>query len=67
MHVLVRMHVQGGGFYIDVGCASLISTGKVGLRSGSGASVARLEPGAVVLESGESLPADLLIYAYTSC
>ena len=28
---------QGGGFYIDVGCASLISTGKVGLRSGRGA------------------------------
>eukprot|EP00966_Prymnesium_polylepis_P076328 1769192-Prymnesium_polylepis.1 len=54
---------QGGGFYIDVGCASLIATGRVGLRSGSGASIARLERGAVVLESGEHLPADLLVYA----
>jgi len=54
---------QGGGFYIDVGCASLLATGKVGLRSGSGASIARLDGDAVLLESGERLAADLLVYA----
>ena len=54
---------QGGGFYIDVGCASLIATGKVGLRSGSSASIARLDGDAVLLESGERLVADLLVYA----
>ena len=54
---------QGGGFYIDVGCASLIATGKVGLRSGSSASIARLDGDAVLLESGERLAADLLVYA----
>jgi len=54
---------QGGGFYIDVGCASLIATGEVGLRSGSSASIARLDGDAVLLESGERLVADLLVYA----
>ena len=54
---------QGGGFYIDVGCASLIVNGQVGLRSGQGASIARLDGEAAVLESGERLQADLLVYA----
>ena len=54
---------QGGGFYIDVGCASLIASGRVGLRSGSDACIARLDADAVILDSGERLPADLLIYA----
>ena len=54
---------RGGGFYIDVGCASLLSDGRVGLRSGSGAEIAQIEPSAVRLRSGEALPADLLVYA----
>lgn len=52
---------EGGGFYIDVGCAELICDGRVGLRSGTG--IARLERDAVLLESGERLPADLVVYA----
>jgi putative flavoprotein involved in K+ transport len=54
---------QGGGFYIDVGCAELLVSGKVALRSGRGASVARLDGDAVILQSGERLPADLLVFA----
>lgn len=54
---------RGGGFYIDVGCASLLSDGRVALRSGSGAEIAQIEPHAVRLRSGEALSADLLVYA----
>ena len=54
---------RGGGFYIDVGCASLIADGHVALRSGHGAEIAGLERGTVRLRSGEALPADLLVYA----
>ena len=51
---------QGGGFYIDVGASELIASGRVGLANGT---VSRLEPREVVLESGERLPADVLVYA----
>ena len=44
-------------------CAALIASGRVGLRSGSGAAVARLDGDALVLESGERLQAELLVYA----
>ena len=54
---------RGGGFYIDVGCAPLISDGRVALRSGGGAEIAEVERRAVRLRSGEALPADLLVYA----
>eukprot|EP00931_Biecheleriopsis_adriatica_P012028 TRINITY_DN113129_c0_g1_i1.p1 TRINITY_DN113129_c0_g1~~TRINITY_DN113129_c0_g1_i1.p1 ORF type:complete len:342 (-),score=40.33 TRINITY_DN113129_c0_g1_i1:4-909(-) len=61
--VFGKSYRQGGGFYIDVGCAALIADGRVSLRSGRNASIARLDGDAVVLESGERLPADLLIWA----
>ena len=54
---------QGGGFYIDVGCAALIADGRVALRSGADATPTRLERRGVVLASGEVLPADLVVFA----
>lgn len=52
---------EGGGFYIDVGASGLIADGKIGLRSGVG--IARVDPDSVVLDSGEALPCDVLVYA----
>jgi len=52
---------EGGGFYIDVGASGLIADGKIGLRSGQG--VSKVDPDALVLESGERLPCDVLVYA----
>lgn len=51
---------RGGGFYIDVGASELIASGRVGLASGG---VSHLESDRVVLESGETLRCDALIYA----
>ena len=50
---------QGGGFYIDVGAASLIASRKVTLARGA---VARIEREGVVLESGQTVAADVIIY-----
>ncbi|MEM0988088.1 MAG: NAD(P)/FAD-dependent oxidoreductase [Pseudomonadota bacterium] len=52
---------RGGGFYIDVGASGLIADGEVSLISGQ--QVARLDPDGVVLEDGQKLPCDLVIYA----
>ncbi len=52
---------RGSGYYIDVGASELVAEGKIGLRSGVG--IARIEADRVVLTSGETLEADLLVYA----
>ncbi len=52
---------RGSGYYIDVGASQLITDGQIGLRSP--AQVRRLEADAVVLDSGERLPADLVVCA----
>jgi putative flavoprotein involved in K+ transport len=51
---------RGSGYYIDVGAADLVADGQVKLVHGQ---VARLTEGAVVLEDGTELPADLVVYA----
>ena len=52
---------EGGGFYINVGASELLADGCIRLRSGAG--VERLDRDAVVLATGERLPADLIVYA----
>ncbi|MEN9760417.1 MAG: hypothetical protein RI906_243 [Pseudomonadota bacterium] len=52
---------RGSGYYIDVGASQLIIDGRIGLRSP--AQVSHLEARAVVLQSGERLPADLVVCA----
>jgi len=51
---------RGSGYYIDVGASQLIIDGKVKVARGQ---VVELTEGAVVLEDGTELPADLVIYA----
>ncbi|HEX6344722.1 NAD(P)/FAD-dependent oxidoreductase [Umezawaea sp.] len=52
---------RGSGYYIDVGASDLVANGDIKLRSG--VDVVRLTEDAVVLSTGEELPADLVVYA----
>ena len=52
---------RASGYYIDVGASDLIADGEIKLRSGVG--VAGIEGNAVILSSGERLPADVIVYA----
>lgn len=49
------------GYYIDVGAAEMVADGRIALRSG--VSISRLDPKGVVLDTGEHLPADAVVYA----
>src|SRR5207244_5394907 len=52
---------RGSGYYIDVGASELVANGDIKLESG--VDVVRLTENAVLLSNGETLPADLLVYA----
>jgi putative flavoprotein involved in K+ transport len=52
---------RGGGYYIDVGCASLIADGKIGIRQG--VEIERFTADGVVFTDGSSLPADVVVLA----
>jgi putative flavoprotein involved in K+ transport len=52
---------RGSGYYIDVGACALISSGEIKLKSR--VEIERIERDAVVLSTGEALPADLIVYA----
>jgi putative flavoprotein involved in K+ transport len=63
--LFAKSATEGGGFYIDVGCAELLARGDVQVRY---ANVERLESDAVVVfnkdtRQEERLPADVIIYA----
>jgi putative flavoprotein involved in K+ transport len=51
---------RGSGYYIDIGASQLIIDGEIKLKRGQ---VTRLVPEGVVLDTGETLPADLIVYA----
>jgi putative flavoprotein involved in K+ transport len=51
---------RGSGYYIDVGAAELVASGKVKLKGGQ---VERIQPHSVVFTDGSELPADLIVYA----
>ncbi|MGD9862124.1 MAG: NAD(P)-binding domain-containing protein [Pseudodonghicola sp.] len=51
---------RGSGYYIDVGASQLIIDGEIKLAHGQ---VAEITEDGVVLDSGEKLPADLIVYA----
>jgi putative flavoprotein involved in K+ transport len=51
---------RGSGYYIDVGASQLIIDGEIALAQGA---VREITEQAVVLETGETLPADLIVYA----
>jgi len=52
---------RGSGYYIDVGACDLVINGAIKLASGS--EVSHLTQNAVVLQNGQELPADLVVYA----
>jgi putative flavoprotein involved in K+ transport len=52
---------RGSGYYIDVGGSELVADGRIALRAG--VEVASFTPDGVTLSSGESLPADLVVFA----
>ena len=51
---------RGSGYYIDVGAADLVADGKIPVKHGQ---VTELTETGVKLDSGEELPADLVVYA----
>jgi cation diffusion facilitator CzcD-associated flavoprotein CzcO len=51
----------GGGYYINVGCSELISTGAVGLAHAS--EMVSFEPDGLRMADGHLIPADLLVMA----
>ena len=51
---------RGSGYYIDVGAADLIANGDVPVKHGQ---VTELTETGVKLDTGEELPADLVVYA----
>jgi putative flavoprotein involved in K+ transport len=52
---------RGGGYYIDVGCASLIAQGKIKIRQG--VEIERFTPGGIVYTDGSTQPADVVVLA----
>jgi putative flavoprotein involved in K+ transport len=52
---------RGSGYYIDVGGSALVADGRIGLRAGT--EVAGFGAGGVTLGTGETLPADLVVFA----
>ncbi len=51
---------RGSGYYIDVGAAELVADGQIPVKQGQ---VVELTETGVKLDSGEELPADLVVYA----
>jgi putative flavoprotein involved in K+ transport len=51
---------RGSGYYIDVGASQLVIDGKIKLAQGQ---VVEIMPHGVKLDTGEEVPADLIVYA----
>jgi putative flavoprotein involved in K+ transport len=58
--LFVKYLRRGSGYYIDVGAGDLVANGDVPVRQGQ---VTELTETGVKLDSGEELPADLVVYA----
>lgn len=52
---------RAGGFYIDIGCGSLIASRKIAVKSAP--YISHLTPSAVVFPNGEEVQADAVIFA----
>jgi len=52
---------RGGGYYIDVGCASLIAQRKITIKQG--VEIERFTPTGVVYSDGSTQPADVVVLA----
>ncbi|VXB73725.1 NAD(P)/FAD-dependent oxidoreductase [Aeromicrobium sp. 9AM] len=57
----MKFLTRGGGYYIDVGASGLVADGSIRLRSGR--QISRLDRDGLVLDDGEHLDADVIVYA----
>ena len=57
---LMAYHRRAAGYYIDVGGSELIANGEIKLAKGD---IAEITDDGVRMESGEFLPADVIVYA----
>ncbi|MGB0865784.1 MAG: NAD(P)/FAD-dependent oxidoreductase, partial [Granulosicoccaceae bacterium] len=51
---------RGSGYYIDIGASDLIADGSIKLANGQ---VSRLTENSIILDSGQEIPADVVVYA----
>ncbi|KAG1812547.1 uncharacterized protein BJ212DRAFT_1483157 [Suillus subaureus] len=58
---LHRLSVRRGGYYIDRGCAELITSGKITVKSGH--EISHFSPTGMVFDDGSRVMADLVIFA----
>ncbi|OAX36107.1 putative dimethylaniline monooxygenase (N-oxide-forming), partial [Rhizopogon vinicolor AM-OR11-026] len=58
---LHRLVVRRAGYYIDRGCAKLITTGKITVKSGR--DISHFSPTGLVFDDGSRVEADLVIFA----
>ncbi|KAH7346873.1 hypothetical protein BKA65DRAFT_585965 [Rhexocercosporidium sp. MPI-PUGE-AT-0058] len=59
---LLSLTIQrAGGFYVDVGCSSLIASGSIRVKSSQ--VITHLTPTGMVFEDGEEIEADAIIFA----
>ncbi|OJA16096.1 hypothetical protein AZE42_10600 [Rhizopogon vesiculosus] len=58
---LHRLVVRRAGYYIDRGCAKLITTGKITVKSGR--EISHFSPTGLVFDDGSRVEADLVIFA----
>lgn len=56
-----RLYVRRGGYYIDRGCAQLITSGKITVKSGH--EISHFSPSGLVFDDGSQVVADLVIFA----
>ncbi|KAL8932977.1 MAG: hypothetical protein Q9211_006028 [Gyalolechia sp. 1 TL-2023] len=52
---------RGGGYYIDVGCSSLIASGQIKIKQG--VNIARVNPHSVSFDDGSEVDADEIVFA----
>ena len=57
----LKYHRRGSGYYIDVGGSELVANGDIKLRSG--VELQEIRDKSVILDNGEELAADLIVYA----
>ncbi|KAF5378239.1 hypothetical protein D9757_009131 [Collybiopsis confluens] len=59
--LLPLVYENFGGYWMDVGCAEYIISGKIKVKSGTG--IAKFSENGLVLEDGSTLEADVVIFA----
>lgn len=52
---------RGGGYYIDVGCSSLIASGAIRIKQGQ--EITQVTPTGLHFADGTDLPADEIVFA----